>query len=70
MKKYYLFLAIILLGADLFAQAIEKKGYIGITLGPSFPLADFADNSLSNTKAGYAKRGFSDSFINFGYRFG
>lgn len=60
----------ILLSANLFAQTNEKKGYIGIVLGPSFPISDFGDNSINNKYAGYAKTGYSDSFINFGYIFG
>ncbi len=43
---------------NLFAQTNENKGFIGIALGPSIPLGDFA------------KTGYSDHLINFGYRFG
>jgi hypothetical protein len=70
MKKYTLFFAMILLSTNLFAQTNEKKGYIGMTLGPSYPILDFADNSINNVNAGFARRGYSNTLINFGYRFG
>lgn len=69
-KKSISLFFMIFLVANLFAQTNEKKGYIGIVLGPSFPVSDFGDNSIKNKNAGYAKTGYSDSFINFGYRLG
>lgn len=58
MKKYILILIFIYFGANLFAQTNVNKGFIGIAIGPSFPLGDFA------------KTGYSSNLINFGYRFG
>jgi hypothetical protein len=49
---------------------IETKGYIGLSLGPSFPLGNFADKNSDNNKAGYAKTGIGITLANFGYKFG
>jgi len=59
-----------MLSANLFAQSSDRKGFIGITIGPSIPIGDFADNSLNNDNAGYAKTGLNINLINFGYKFG
>jgi hypothetical protein len=53
---------------DLIKPTYEKRGYLGLVLGPSFPLGNFADNSPANLDAGYAKTGGASSFT-FGYRF-
>jgi hypothetical protein len=41
-------------------QEFERKGYIGISLGPSFPMGDFKNGALT---------GLQISLINFGYLF-
>lgn len=69
-KSFLLLLVIILSSPDLPGQTLEKKGYIGIVIGPSIPLGDFAENDTDNEKAGFAKTGFSDCLINFAYGFG
>ena len=51
------------------AQGIERKGYIGFSIGPSFPIGDFGSNSLTNEKAGLAKIGVLTE-INFAYCLG
>ena len=68
MKGSLLILALSLFAANLFAQTNENNCFIGIVMGPSIPLGDFADNSPANENADYAKTGYSDSFINFGYK--
>ena len=40
----------------------KRKGYIGISLGPSIPLGDF-----SNPSSGAAKTGLHLNLVNFGY---
>lgn len=70
MKKFIIILSLVVLSANLFAQSSDRKGFIGITLGPSIPIGDFADNSLSNDNAGFAKTGLNINLINFGYKFG
>jgi len=68
MKKYISFLALILFGTGLFAQTDVGQCFIGLTLGPSFPVSDFGDNSLNNENPGFAKTGYSDNLLNFGFR--
>lgn len=69
MEKLIIFLFLVLLSADLLAQNSSRKGFIGITLGPSIPIGDFADNSSGNENAGFANTGLNMSPIIFGYRF-
>jgi hypothetical protein len=70
MKNYILLFLSILLCANISAQPKEKKGFIGILIVPSIPVANFADNSLDNKSAGFAKKSYTNYFIDFGYRFG
>lgn len=62
-------MSISIITTNLFAQNNEKKGFIGISIGPAIPIGSFANKSLSDPHAGFAKTGYSDSFINFGYLF-
>jgi hypothetical protein len=48
--------------------AINHKSYIGLVIGPSFPLGDFGDESSGNPDAVFAKTGSYGSVINIGYR--
>ena len=47
----------------------NRKGYIAITLGPAFPMGDFANHDIMDPKAGLANTGFQFNLVNFGYRF-
>jgi hypothetical protein len=47
---------------------VEHRSYIGLVVGPSFPLGDFGDKSSDNPDAGFAKTGDFGSIINVGYR--
>lgn len=47
----------------------EHKGFIGPSIGPSFPLGDFANKSMENENAGFAETGFASNIINLGYNF-
>jgi hypothetical protein len=78
-KKYFkrqiipggiLFLLILSLNTNLYSQQKEKNGFIGIVIGPSFPIADFGDHSNKNSNSGYAEISRLDYMIDFGYRFG
>lgn len=69
MKKYVLVLVVLTIAGNLWAQS-ERKGYIGISLGPSMPMGDYGDNSFTNEDAGFAKTGLNFNLINFGYKFG
>jgi hypothetical protein len=51
------------------AQYDDKKGYVGISLGPSIPFADFASTDKNNDDAGYATTG-GNLTISFAYRLG
>lgn len=44
--------------------SIKRKGYIGLSIGPSIPVGDFADKS-----DGLAKTGLQLNLVNFGYLF-
>lgn len=68
MKKTLFIVALVLLSAGMFAQG--HGGFIGISIGPSFPIGDFGDNTPTNTDAGYAKTGLNINLLNFGYKLG
>ena len=53
---------------NLFAQQ-ERKGYIGISIGPSFPIGNFGDTNINNDNAGLAENGTNLNLIDFGYKF-
>jgi len=55
---------------NLSAQRNERKGYIGLSLGSSFPMGDFKDQDLDNEDAGFAGTGLNLHLLNFGYKFG
>lgn len=46
----------------------SDRQIIGLSVGPSFPLADFKKDILSDSTSGFAKTGFALSF-NYNYRF-
>lgn len=48
---------------------IDHSSFIGISLGPSFPLGDFGSSSALNSHAGYAKNGYTGNVVNIGYNF-
>lgn len=44
----------------------NEKGYVGVSVGPSFPLRDFADKNINNNNAGFAKTGVNiNAFVVF-----
>jgi hypothetical protein len=68
MKKYILNL-IILTAVALNTQAQYQKGHIGLSMGPSIPLGDFASKNIDNSNSGFANTGaFLD--ISFAYKLG
>ena len=52
------------------AQRQERRGFIGIGIGPSVPVGTFADASPVNPRAGRATPGYTNTFVNIGYRRG
>tara|TARA_B100001142_G_scaffold317436_1_gene358374 strand:+ start:607 stop:1311 length:705 start_codon:yes stop_codon:yes gene_type:complete len=65
MKKTFFTISLILLTITGFTQ--DRKGYIGISFGSSFPTGDFA--AIDGEGAGYAERGLNMSLVNFCYKF-
>lgn len=52
------------------AQDEERRGFIGLGIGPSAPFGRFADASTVNARAGRAEPGYTSTLLNLGYRFG
>lgn len=52
------------------AQDDPRRGFIGLGIGPSAPFGNFADTSPANARGGRATAGYTDTFLNLGYRFG
>src|SRR5215207_10741423 len=52
------------------AQDDERRGFIGLGIGPSAPFGNFADTSLVNARVGHATAGYTSTILNLGYRFG
>ena len=50
------------------AQEQERRGFIGLGIGPSAPLGKFASASSTSTRSGRATPGYTDTFLNLGYR--
>ncbi len=66
-----LFVVIALFAAEpALAQAEERRGFIGLGIGPSLPFGTFADASAVNPRAGRAFPGYIDTMLNIGYRRG
>lgn len=70
MRRITLVALLAILSMNLFAQSTDRKGFVGITLGPAIPVGDFASKASSNNNAGFAKTGMNINLLNFGYRFG
>lgn len=68
MKKCILSLAFVSC-IVLHAVAQDEKGFVGISLGPSIPMGNFAVRSLVNDNAGFAKLGASFDVV-AGYKLG
>lgn len=52
------------------AQDEERRGFIGLGIGPSAPFGSFADESPTRAGAGRAAPGYTSTLVNLGYRFG
>lgn len=63
------FLIYFLISNTASSTAQDKKGYIGISLGPSLPIGDFASKDISNRNAGFASIGGIFD-ISFAYKIG
>jgi len=63
MKKIYMVVSLVGLSLSMFGQetktAVEKKSYLSVQPGISFPLGNFTSRDLSNEDAGFAVAGFA-----------
>jgi hypothetical protein len=63
--------AIALLTAEsALAQEVERRGFIGFSIGPSAPFGNFADASPTNVRGGRAFPGYSSNLLNIVYPIG
>jgi hypothetical protein len=70
-RACFAFLGVLLITVEpVDAQEDERRGFIGLGIGPSLPLGSFGDQSLSNPQGGRAMTGYTDTLLNLGYRFG
>ncbi len=60
-------LLIVILFSSLSIYAQSTRQYLGLTVGPSFPLSDFAKTDLSDSTSGFAKTGVNFKFL-YSYR--
>ncbi|MCK4664031.1 MAG: hypothetical protein KAT68_14275 [Bacteroidales bacterium] len=68
MRKIQILILIITFSLSCYSQDNENKnGFIGISIGPSFPEGDFAKKELYYEKSGLAINGLNLKLINFGY---
>jgi len=70
MKQTLLFI-LLLCQVSLFAQRkyADEKGFLGFTMGPSIPIADFGKtNDFKNSPEGFAKTGMTFNILSMGYR--
>ena len=58
---------LLLVTAPASAQEKERRGFIGLGIGPSAPFGSFAEASTDG-RGGRAKPGYTDTFLNVGYR--
>jgi hypothetical protein len=70
MKKYLAILFLFLgLSLNVFSQDAERKGYIGISLGPSIPTGEFAKTDFNSDALNYASAGAVFD-VSFAYKLG
>ena len=66
MKKLPVIFFVLVFVSNIMGQDIERKGFIGMTIGPSFPYGEFADKN--NYYDGYAETGLNINLLTFGYK--
>ena len=69
MKSALLVLAMFA-AAPAFAQGEERRGFIGLSIGPAAPFGAFGDASSANARAGRAFPGYSSNLLNIVYPIG
>lgn len=68
--KFIFPLVVLFTAEPALAQDEERRGFIGLGIGPSAPFGSFADTSSVNARAGRATPGYTSTLLNLGYRFG
>jgi hypothetical protein len=63
-----LLITLLLTAVPAGAQADERRGFIGIGIGPALPFGTFADATGTNPREGRAFPGYTDTMLNLGYR--
>ena len=66
-KLTKLLIILMIMPFALLAQS-TKRQFVGLSVGPSFPLSDFAKTDLSDSTSGFAKTGVAFNFT-YSYRF-
>ena len=61
---------VLAINTHAFAQDNQRRGFIGLGIGPSAPIGSFADTTSITTTTGGSEPGYTDTFVNFGYLFG
>lgn len=56
-------------GDTVEAQQGERRGFIGLGIGPSMPLGSFADETQVHLAGRGAATGYTSTLVNLGYRF-
>lgn len=51
------------------AQEGERRGFVGLGIGPSTPIGSFADASTTIDGSGRTVTGYTSTLLNLGYRF-
>jgi len=65
MKKFLLNLFLPLLYYGVYGQSVKDNGQFSFSIGPSFPVGQFANKNITNDKAGIAGVG---GVVNFSYQ--
>ena len=69
MKRPILTFVVCIFQLILFSQELEeRKGFIGISIGPSITTGDYSSKNISNVYAGFADNGLNVN-LNLAYRF-
>lgn len=63
----YFFLVLLIFPALFFYGQVSERNYIGLGIGPSIPMGDFAKEDLNDSTSGFAKTGVALVF-NYSYR--
>jgi len=64
----YILLILFILFSQMFYAQPSRRNYVGLAVGPSFPLSSFKNTQISDSTSGFAKTGVGFTF-NYSYRF-